>query len=80
MAQFLQGRFRVGEGSTNREREARVRGGLWSNWGADDTDEKVTVWHREVCGDGQLLLCTEEIVGMLAHGVYGTTVIKKHIY
>ena len=44
---------------TNGEIEAGVRGGLWSNWGADDADYKATVWISEVCFDGWWLFCAE---------------------
>ena len=35
---------------TNGEIEAGVRGGLWSNWGADDADYKATVWNVRTWG------------------------------
>ena len=51
--------YRGGEVLTKGERESRVRGGLCSNWGDDDVDDKATVWHREGYGDGQCILCAE---------------------
>ena len=38
------------------EREFGVRGGLLSNWGDDDADDKATIWCGEGCGDGQWTL------------------------
>ena len=48
-----------GEGSTKGERDARVQGGLWSNWGADDAGYKATVCHREGFGDGKWIFSAE---------------------
>ena len=44
---------------TKENEDVRVISGVWSNWGDDDADEEATVWYREVCGDGQWILCAE---------------------
>ena len=65
---------------TKGNRDVRVRSGVWSNWG-DMTRMTNPLFGTEksvVMESGFCVL--KGIEGVLAHGVYGTTVIKEKRY
>ena len=66
-----------GEGPTKGERGSGVRGILWSNWGADYADEKATVFTGKAVVMDSGFCGLKGLLGMLAHGVHGTTDINK---
>ena len=70
-----------GEGYSKGEREAGVRGILWSNWVGVTMRMTNTMFGTGKAVVMYSVFCViKGIVVIIAHGVYGTAVIKKKIY